>query len=126
MKMLIVDDNPPMRRLIGRVVNDLVSEIRECGDGDEALEAYRQHRPDWVLMDIEMSRMDGITATREILAAFPDAKVVIVSKHGDEQMREAARKAGARGYVLKENLLALRELIGNQQTTSDPKQSTAG
>ena len=55
--------------------------------------------------------MDGITATREILLFYPRARVVIVSKYDDEQTREAARKAGACGYVLKENLLALRALL---------------
>jgi DNA-binding NarL/FixJ family response regulator len=101
-----------MRRLIGRVVNDLLSDIKECSDGSEALAAYIQYRPDCVLMDIEISQMDGITAMREILLAFPSAKVVIVTKHDDEQFREAARKAGACGYVLKENLIAIRELLG--------------
>jgi len=43
-------------------------------------------------MDIEMSRMDGITATKEILLSFPSARIVIVSKHDDEQIREAARR----------------------------------
>lgn len=112
MKLLIVDDHSAMRRMIGRVVNDMVSDIEECGDGAEAVAAYNQYRPDWVLMDIEMSRMDGITATREILLAFPSAKVVIVTKHDDEQIRAAARQAGACGYVLKENLIAIRDLLG--------------
>lgn len=112
MKLLIVDDYAAMRRLIGRVVNDLVGDIEECSDGAEALAAYTQYRPDCVLMDIEMSRIDGLTATREILLTFPSAKVVIVTKHDDEQLREAAREAGACGYVLKENLIAIRELLG--------------
>ena len=111
MKLLIVDDHSAMRRMIGRVVIDMVSDIEECGDGSEALAVYNQCRPDCVLMDIEMSRMDGITATREIILAFPSAKVVIVSKHDDEQIRAAARQAGACGYVLKENLMAIRELL---------------
>ena len=101
-----------MRRMIGRVVSDLAIDIEECSDGSEALAAYSRYLPDWVLMDIEMERMDGITATREILLIFPSAKVVIVSKHDDQQIRDAARNAGARGYVLKENLIAIRELLG--------------
>jgi len=111
MKLLIVDDHAPMRRLIGRVVHDLFSVVAECDDGADALAAYEQLQPDWVLMDIEMSRMDGLTATRNIVHAFPDAKVVIVSKHSDEPFREAAREAGACGYVVKENLMAIRELL---------------
>ena len=111
MKLLIVDDHVAMRRLIGRVVSDMVNEIEECGDGAEALDAYHRCLPDWVLMDIKWTRVDGITATREILLSYPRARVVIVSKYDDEQTREAAQKAGACGYVLKENLLALRELL---------------
>jgi DNA-binding NarL/FixJ family response regulator len=111
MKLLIVDDHAAMRRLIGRVVSDMVSEIEECDDGAEALAAYHRCLPDWVLIDIEMDQMDGITATQQILLSFPRARVVIVSKYDDAQTREAARRAGACGYVLKENLIAIRELL---------------
>ena len=90
----------------------MADDIRECTDGAEALSAFQEYCPDLVLMDIEMARKDGIAATREIMAACPEAKVVIVSRHGDEQTRDAARLAGACGYVLKEDLLALRELVG--------------
>jgi two-component system, NarL family, response regulator DegU len=121
MKLLIIDDHSLMRRLIRRVVCDLVSDVEECGDGSEALAAYHQYRPDWVVMDIEMSRMDGITATREILEAFPAARIVIVSKHDDEHIREAAQAAGACGYVLKENLLAIRTLL---ESCSSPSGDT--
>ena len=111
MKLLIVDDHAPMRRLIARVVHDLFNVVEECSDGADALAAYERHRPDLVLMDIEMSRMDGLTATYNLMHVFPDAKVVIVSKHDDQQIREAARKAGAYGYVWKENLMAIRDLV---------------
>ena len=111
MKLLIVDDHAAMRRLIGRVVRDMVGEIEECGDGADAFEAYHRCLPDWVLMDIEMDQVDGITATREILRSYPRARVVIVSKYDDDKTREAALKAGACGYVWKENLMAIRELL---------------
>lgn len=110
--LLIVDDNPAVRRMIARVVSDLADEIHECEDGAEVLAAYRQSHPDFVLMDIAMKGVDGITATRQIIAAFPGARVIMVTGHGDEPLRAAAREAGACGYVLKENLLAIRELIG--------------
>ena len=114
MRLLIVDDHAAMRRLLGRVVADLFSAVEECEDDADALAAYERHRPDWVFMDIEMSRTDGITATRELVRAYPEAKVVFVSKHDDERLRAAARTAGARGYVLKENLIALRGLLGKR------------
>jgi DNA-binding NarL/FixJ family response regulator len=111
MRLLIVDDHAAMRRLLSRVVNDLFSVVVECEDGADALAAYERHRPDWVFMDIEMSQMDGITATRDIRQVFPEARIVIVSKHDDKQLRAAALTAGACGYVLKDNLIAVRELL---------------
>ena len=111
MTLLIVDDNAAVRRMIRRVIVDLVSDIRECADGAGAVAAYGKLQPDVVLMDIEMSGVDGITATRQIVSAFPNARVIIVTEHSDEPIRAAAREAGACGYVLKENLLELRELL---------------
>ena len=71
MKLLIVDDNAEMRRLITRLVGDLAETINECSDGAQALIAYREQQPDWVLMDIKMPGLDGSAATRQIIAAFP-------------------------------------------------------
>ena len=113
MKLLIVDDHSAMRRIMGKVVSDMVSEIEECSNGAQALAAYSRFLPDWVLMDIEMDQMDGLTATREIINVFPNAKVLIVSKYGDEELLEAAYKAGACGHVIKENLLAIRQILGS-------------
>ena len=111
--LLIVDDNSSMRRLIGRVVGEFACELIECSDGAEAFAAYEQHQPDWVLMDIEMQTKDGLTATREICAAYPDARVVIVTHYGDPAFRHAADRAGACGYVLKENLFELRNMLSS-------------
>src|SRR5262245_31097286 len=115
MKVLIVDDNPAMRRLIQRMVLSPVDDCFECADGAEALAAYEAHQldgADWVLMDVEMAGMDGLTATRELRDAHPEARIVIVTKHSDEATREAAFKDGACGFVTKDNLLELRALIG--------------
>ena len=118
MKCLIVEDNAQIREIIRRMVGDLADEIRECEDGDQALDAYEALRPDWALMDIEMKRMDGITATRQLIKAHPEARVIIVSNYADEPLRAAAREAGACGYVLKENLLSIRELIVSPNSAS--------
>lgn len=115
MKLLIVDDHQPMRRLIKSMFADLAPDVSECADGADALEAYRATRPDWVLMDIEMANLDGLTAAGQIIAAFPDAKIVIVTNHDNVKLRAAARAAGACGYVLKENLFALRDMLGEPQ-----------
>ena len=110
MKCLIVEDSAAMRRVIRKVISDL-AEVEECHDGSEALAAYALHRPDWVLMDIKMREMHGLDATKQISAAFPDARVVVVSNYDSDELREAAHAAGACGYLLKENLLDLRRLL---------------
>ncbi|MCA1849471.1 MAG: response regulator transcription factor [Acidobacteria bacterium] len=111
MKILIVEDNASMRRLIKSIVADLADVVNECSDGAEALAAYTKHRPDWVLMDIKMKELDGIAATRSITALFPGAHVMIVTDYDDEKLREAARSAGACEYVVKEDLFALRRIL---------------
>ncbi|HXG93319.1 MAG TPA: response regulator transcription factor [Blastocatellia bacterium] len=110
-RILIVEDNEQMRRVIRNVIGDLGA-VREIADGAQALNAYAEWKPDWVLMDIKMEKVNGITATREIKAAFPDARIIIVTNYDDADLREAARKAGACSYVLKEDLLSLRHIVG--------------
>jgi len=64
MKLLIVDDNASSRKLIKTFLADLNCEMFECSDGSEAVAEYLAHHPDFVLMDIQMPRMDGIRATK--------------------------------------------------------------
>lgn len=111
MKFLIVEDNAEMRRLIAKIVRGTDNTIFECEDGSQALPAYREHLPDWVLMDIKMGEVDGITATRQIISQFPHAKIAIVTDYSHANLREEARSAGACEYVNKENLVELRRLF---------------
>jgi len=72
------------------------------GNGEEALEKYRELRPGVVLMDLSMPVMDGISATRAILDEFPDAKVIVLTTYdGDEDIHRAL-DAGAMGYLVKD------------------------
>jgi len=111
MSLLIVEDNAKMRRMLKSLVADLASPIHECVDGADAPAAYAAQRPDWVLMDIAMKDLDGISATRKIKAAYPDAKIIIVTGYDDPRLRAAAQSAGACAYVHKENLLELRQIL---------------
>ena len=111
MKVMTVEDKPAVRLLLRQMLGDLVAHWCECGDGEEALECYRAWRPDWVLMDIAMPRLNGIEATRRLKAAFPAARILIVTGYDDAALRAAALAAGACGYVLKENLPELRRLL---------------
>ncbi|MGH9844239.1 MAG: response regulator transcription factor [Blastocatellia bacterium] len=111
MKILIVEDNPQMRQMIRSLVAQFASEVYECGTGAEALAVYTTHQPDCVLMDIDLPQLNGLEATRQITSAFPDAHILIVTNYDDARLRAAARAAGARGYVLKDNLLDLRRWL---------------
>jgi two-component system response regulator DesR len=114
MKVLIVEDNPEMRRLLRGLVARLAEAVYECADGDEALDCYVGRQlggGDWVLMDIEMPRMDGLAATRQLLAAHPDARVCIVTSYDQPEFRAEAQAAGASGFVVKEKLHEVRRLL---------------
>ena len=76
--------------------------VGEAANGEEAIEAYARLRPDIVLMDLRMPVMDGLTATRAILADDPNARIIVLTTYdGDEDIHRALA-AGARGYLLKD------------------------
>lgn len=111
MTILIVEDNPTVRRLIRRATSDIAEMVVECEDGADSLEAYIAHRPNIVLMDVRMPRMDGLTATRRLLREYPAAKVIILTDYNDDELRSAAKEAGACAYALKHNLTELEDVI---------------
>lgn len=107
MKLLIVDDNSDTRKLIRSIMTVHGHDIVESHNGAEAVRLYAAHRPDCVLMDIEMDGMDGIKTTESIKSTFPEARIVIVTMFDNPRLRAAAERAGAERYVLKENLTDL-------------------
>jgi CheY-like chemotaxis protein len=122
MNILIVDNSSRMRRTIRSLLGELAHEVFECEDGGQALSAYETHRPDWVLMDIGLRELDGILITGTLKAAFPEAKVVIVTDYDDAKLRQAAQHAGACAYVLKEDLFQLRSIMSAPQLLeSEPR-----
>ena len=111
MTILIVEDNEQMRRMVKSLIGEMFVKIFECDNGMEALPAYANINPDWVLMDINLPKLDGISAMRQIIAAYPQARVMIVTNYDDTDLREAARSAGACAYVLKQNLIEIRGIL---------------
>lgn len=110
-KILIADDDARMRRVIREIVAGLEMTVFEAANGAEAVDLYPIERPDWVLMDLRMKPLDGLIATSQIKAHSPQARVLIVSQYDDTELREAAARAGACGYVLKENLHELPGIL---------------
>jgi DNA-binding NarL/FixJ family response regulator len=102
-RVLIVDDDDLMRAgLRGVLASDpQIEVVGEAGDGREAAYRTRLLEPDVILMDVRMSDLDGIAATREVLAEFPDVKVVILTTFEQDDYIFGALNAGASGFLLK-------------------------
>ena len=101
--VLLVDDHSLVRRGFRRMLEDEpdMEVVAEVGNGQAALDAYNQHRPNLVLMDVRLPGMSGAEATAAILRSFPDAHVLMLSTHSGEEEIYRAMQAGARGYILK-------------------------
>lgn len=111
--VLMVEDNADMRTLIRSILSEVTQVIHEFENGASALEAYPRIHPDCVLMDIELAGMDGIAATRALRLIDAEARIIMVTGHGDEPYRRAAADAGAAAFVLKEDLLDLPTLLAS-------------
>lgn len=102
-RLLLVDDHALIREGL-RAVLEAGGEMKVAGEassGLEAIEAFRQLRPDVALLDIGMPDMDGLAACRRIRAEHPDARILVLTVHAEEQFFFEALRAGAHGYVLK-------------------------
>ena len=111
MKLLIVDDNKDVRIFLRSLLDHKAEQIFECSDGLCAVESYEKYHPDYVLMDIEMRGMDGLTATEKIMKNDPGAYIIIVTSHNNQNLRIATAALGAKAFVSKDNLFELEEII---------------
>jgi DNA-binding NarL/FixJ family response regulator len=102
-RVLLVDDDDLMRAGLRSVLSsdDTIEVAGEAGDGGEALDRVREAQPHVVLMDIRMPGVDGISATREVLAGSVDVKVVVLTTFEDDDYIFDALSAGASGFLLK-------------------------
>jgi two-component system response regulator YesN len=105
-----------MRRCIKDYLPPAVETV-ECPNGDKALAAVVEHRPDWVLMDIEMKPIDGLTAAKQIRKQWPGAKIIFVTSYDMPRYRQAAAQLKVEGYVLKDNLDQINQIVGQ---TAEP------
>ncbi|MEW9502500.1 response regulator [Jeotgalibacillus marinus] len=100
--LLIVDDAKFMRMTLKNMLNNSIYNIvGEAENGEEAIEQYRSLQPDLVTMDITMPVMDGLSAAKAILGEFPDAKIIMCSAMGQQQMVIEAIEAGAKDFIVK-------------------------
>jgi DNA-binding NarL/FixJ family response regulator len=124
-RILAVDDHPLFREGIAAILEGQpdMSLVGEASDGREAIQQFRAHRPDVILMDIQMPEMNGLDATIAIRGEDPGARIIVLTTYmGDVQVMRALR-AGARAYLLK-NLLhkelldTIRAVFAGKKTIS--------
>jgi two-component system response regulator DegU len=102
-RLLLVDDHKLLRQGLRRAVEEAGFDVvGEAGDGSEAVRLAIELQPDLVLMDVTMPVLDGIEATRRLRLSCPEARVVILTMHGEEEMVDRALRAGAVAYLLKD------------------------
>ena len=102
LKILVVDDSLIIRKKLIKIAEKLGHEvIFGAKDGQEAISTYSSKKPDLVTMDITMPDMDGITAVKHIIKADSNAKIIMITSHGQEDMVIKSIQAGAVGYMLK-------------------------
>lgn len=102
-RILTVDDHPLLRKGIAALVNaepDLKL-VAEASNGKEAIDAFRSHRPDVTLMDLQMPEMDGLEAIDVIRREFQEARIIVLTTYSGDTQVLRALKAGARAYILK-------------------------
>jgi DNA-binding NarL/FixJ family response regulator len=103
LRLLIADDDPVMRLLLGAIVraDPELELVAEAHDADEAIALAAEHRPHVALLDVEMPGGGGLRAAREIHARHPEIRLLTLSAHEDAETRDAMAAAGASGYIVK-------------------------
>lgn len=112
MRVLIVDDDHGFRTFIRRVLDkeDELSVVGEAMDGEEAVGKALELKPNLVLMDMDLPRIDGLEATRQIKAALPDTLVIMFSPLDGMEYRDAATRSGADEFLTKTT--AISQILG--------------
>jgi len=103
-RVLCADDHPLIRKGIASILANEADTllVAEASNGREAVELFRTHKPDVVLLDLHMPELDGVAATKIILQEFPDARIIALTSYDGDQEIYRALDAGVRGYLLKE------------------------
>ena len=102
LKIMIVDDSSIIRKIFAKNLEELGHSVCVAAkDGREAISLYEKHKPDLVTMDVTMPIMNGIESLKAIRKKDKDAKIIMVTSHGEERLVMEAITNGAKGYILK-------------------------
>jgi DNA-binding NarL/FixJ family response regulator len=124
-RILSVDDHPLMREGIASLVATQtdMNLIAQAANGREAIQQFRQHRPDITLMDLQMPDMNGLEAIIAIRGEFPDARIIVLTTYAGDVQALRALRAGSRAYLLKDSLH--KELLATIRAVQAGKRSVS-
>ena len=126
LRVLLADDHPVFRKGLRALLTSLpgATVVGEAPDGEQAVRLAAQHQPDIVVMDINMPGVNGVEATRRIIAAHPDTAVLVLTMFDDDDSVFAAMRAGARGYLVKgsdtDDVVRAITAVGNGEAIFGP------
>jgi DNA-binding NarL/FixJ family response regulator len=132
LKVLLVDDHALVRRGFRRMLEDEPTfyVVGEASDGLEAVTLAEELRPDVIVMDCALPQMNGIEASRRILAKLPETAILMLSMHSEDTLVKQSLEAGARGYILKNamdlDLVSAIKKVAEGQTVLDPQIARSG
>lgn len=114
MKIMIVEDHSDIRRVLKKIVTLSFTEaveFIECKNGEDAVAQYRRHHPDCVLMDVQLGKMSGMEATKQIIDMDGNAKIIIVTSYDTPFMRSKADELKVESFISKDHLLDIKPII---------------
>ncbi|MCX8023040.1 MAG: response regulator transcription factor [Syntrophorhabdaceae bacterium] len=125
-KIFIVDDHPIVRKGLSQLINqepDLTTS-GEAEDANTALESIKKNRPDLAIIDISLKGLDGIELIKKIKERYPDILILVVSMHDETLFAERALRAGAKGYIMKQEAIekvmdAIRKVLKGELYISE-------
>ena len=126
-RVVVVDDQAVIRMGVARILgpDDGFEVVAECEDGDEVVAAVAAHRPDVVVMDVRMRRLDGVSATRALAAAGDPPPVLVLTTFDDDDALWGALDAGAAGFILKDasadDLISAARAVAGGAAWLDPR-----
>jgi len=117
MKMMLVTRSVKIRQMIRTSLTreGIYAVIVECENTTAMLDLYRGHRPEWVLMDLDLSGSGGLEASRQLRAAYPEAQILFLTDYDDVEYRASMRASGGRAHVLKEHIHCIPDIIARQE-----------
>lgn len=108
MRIVIVDDDPLVVSALSTIVGNSNYDVTATGtSGFDAVELYKEHRPDLLMTDIRMREKSGLDASKDILTDFPEAKILLITTFRDDEYIHEALNIGCKGYLLKDNLAGI-------------------